>query len=57
MVWTNLKEKLKKEEDRIKILSLIFLLTLLAFGCGYLVSRYQNQEPLELIEEFQRINH
>jgi len=56
-VWTNLKEKLKKEEDRIKILSLIFLLTLLAFGCGYLVSRYQNQEPLELIEEFQRINH
>ncbi len=56
-MWASFKEKIKSEQDRIKILILVFLLMFLAFGLGYLAARYQGQEPLELIEGFQRTNY
>ena len=47
----NLKEKIEREEGKIKFFIIIFLLSFLAFGFGYLAAQYQMREPLQ-IENF-----
>ncbi len=47
----NIKEKIKREGEKIKFFIVIFLLSFLAFGFGYLAAQYQAREPLQ-IENF-----
>jgi len=52
MEWGSIKKGINDNKIRIEFLILIVLLVFLIFGIGYLFGRYDSQEPLEIIEDF-----